>query len=177
MANKRLPNWTALDERNLRQLMERKEERARMLSQRVEEVADKIIVHNMSSMELAKELVENANAVTKAVRPFLTGPFSAMVIPVGTVLKGDAKAERQFIRTGLKGWDHKSILDALDADGWVPREFFDERTPDECDEQGNALFFHETLRIDANVATVRCNKETPPGYLMVVRIPEGEEDF
>ena len=177
MANERIPSWTPADERELHRLQERKETRARLLAQRVEDVADDIIIHNMSSTELAKELVDRASAVTRVLRPFLTGPFTAMVIPVGTVLKGDLTADRQFIRTSLKGWDHNSILDALDEDGWVPREFFDELTPDEVDGQGNTLYFRETLRIDANVATVRCNKETPPGYLMIVRIPEGEGEY
>jgi hypothetical protein len=146
-----------------------------MLSQRVEDVADDIIVHNMTSTELAKELVDRASSVTRVLRPFLTGPFMAMVIPVGTVLKGDLTADCQFIRTGLKGWDHKSILDALDADGWVSREFLEKLTSDECDREGNTLHYYETLRIDANVATVRCDSAN--GYLMIVRIPEGEGEY
>ena len=170
-----IPSWTPADERELRRLQERKETRARMLSQRVEEVADDIIIHNMHSTELASALIKRASTVTRVLRPFLTGPFTAMVIPVGTVLKGDKKAERQFIRTELKEWSHKGILDALDADGWAPREFFEQLTDLEVDEQGNRLHYFETLRMDCNVATVRC--DTADGYLMIVRVPEGEEEY
>lgn len=175
MAEK-IPSWTPSDERELARLQERKETRARMLSQRVEEVADEIIIRNMSSTELASELTERAMKVTRVLRPFLEGPFTAMVIPVGKVVP-EQTASNQFSRMGLREWTHRGILEALDADGWVTSEFLNEITPDEVDGQGNGLYFRETLRIDANVATLRCNKETPPGYLMIVRIPEGEGEY
>ena len=137
-------------------------------------MADEIHIHNMSGDEIAEGMIKNARRVCAVLRPFVEGPFSAMVIPAGSVLKGPPAADRQFIRMGLKGWNHESILNALNADGWVSRELFEELTND-VDEQGNALRLRETLRIDANVATVRCNHKD--GYLMVIRIPEGEEDF
>ena len=169
-----IPSWTPADERELRRLQERKETRTRMLSQRVEEVADDIIIHNMHSTELASALIERASTVTRVLRPFLTGPFTAMVIPVGKVL-GELTADRQFSRTELKEWSHKGILDALDADGWVPHEFFEQLTDLEDDGQGNRLHYFETLRMDCNVATVRCN--STDGYLMIVRVPEGEGEY
>ena len=56
-----IPSWTPADERELRRLQERKETRTRMLSQRVEEVADDIIIHNMHSTELASALIERGS--------------------------------------------------------------------------------------------------------------------
>ena len=62
-----IPSWTPADERELRRLQERKETRARMLSQRVEEVADDIIIHNMHSTELASALIKRASTVTRVL--------------------------------------------------------------------------------------------------------------
>lgn len=166
-----LPSWTPTDERELARLQERKETRARMLSARVEKVADDIHIHNMMAHELAHALIENANDVVRVVRPFLKGPFAAMIFTSGSILNPEGK----FDRIQVKDWDHKGIVDALDADGWVAREFLEEELTDEMDEQGNRLYYFETLRFDCNVATIRCN--TTGGYLTLVRIPEGEGEY
>ena len=57
----------------------------------------------------------------------------------------------------------------------MPREFFEQLTDLEVDGQGNRLHYFETLRMDCNVATVRCN--STDGYLMIVRVPEGEGEY
>ena len=156
-----IPSWTPADERELERLQERKEKRARMLSERVEKVADDIIVHNMNSTELAQALVENADAVSRVLRPFLKGPFKAAVFAAGDILhEGGA-----FDRIELKEWSHRAILDELDAGGWITRDFLNELTDLEVDSQGNRL----QLRIDGNVASV--------GYLMIVRMSSGEGEY
>ena len=166
-----IPSWTPADERELARLQERKETRARMLADRVRAVAEDIHIHTMSADEVAQGIVERATEVTRVIRPFLRGPFKAMLFPAGATL-GEGK---RFDRIELKDWSRWAILDALDADGWVQKEFMDGLTEDEMDTQGNRLHYFETLRMDANVATVRCN--TTGGYLTIVRIPEGEGEY
>jgi hypothetical protein len=170
MAEK-IPSWSPADERELQRLQERKEARARMLSQRVEDVADKIHCHNISATEIAQGLIQEANEITRVVRPFLKGPFTAMIFLAGTILNPEGK----FDRIQVKEWDHKGIIDALDADGWVMREFLTNELTEEMDDQGNRLYFFETLRFDCNVATIRCN--VTDGYLTIVRISEGEGEY
>ena len=171
-----IPKWSAEDERLLEELTERKQQRAYQLTKRVIDVASEIHIHNMSEDEIADGMIQRANEVCRVLRPFIKGPFKAMVIPVGTVLGGGLEADRQFIHISLKEWSPKAILDALDADGWVPRESFDKITPDEVDTHGNPLRFSETLRMYMNVATVRY-AHAEAGHLMIVRIPEGEGEY
>lgn len=166
-----IPSWTPQDERQLIQLQERKERRARLLTKRVEDLADDIIIRNMSAEELAREMIDRASALTGALRPFLAGPFSAAVFQVGDCVCEGGK----YSRMQLTEWTHRAIRNELQADGWVTEEFMENLTPNEMDGQGNRLHNFETLRLDANIATVRCDAEG--GYLMIVRIPEGEEDF
>lgn len=169
-----LPPWTASDELTLKNLVERRDRRAYLLTRRVIDVASEIHIHNMTEDEIADGMIQRADEVTRVLRPYLKGPFRGMVIAQGGtgVLRHDGM---KFTRTQLREWSVAGIRDAIVGDGWVSDEFMKELTPNETDEHGNRLHNYETIRIDANVATVRCNDKGE--YLTVVRIPEGEEDF
>jgi hypothetical protein len=170
----RIPSWTPLDERQLRQLQERKETRARMLSDRVEKVADDIIVHNMNSTELARALVENATAVSRVVHPFLTGPFTVLVFNTGASLPIDGRGMGLVLQAGtVKEWTHAGILEMLDADGWAPAEDL-EAMSGLCDNQGEPLRFRETLRIEQNLATLLISADKG---LTIVQVPFGMGEY
>lgn len=174
MANERIPSWSPVDERQLRSLQERKETRARMLSQRVEDVADDIIIHNMSGSELAKELVDRASAVSRVLHPFLTGPFTVLVFNTGASLPIDGRGAGLVLQAStVKEWTHAGILEMLDADGWAPAEEL-ERMSGLCDNQGEPLRFRETLRIEHNLATILISADKG---LTVVQVPPGMGEY
>ena len=174
MAAEPIPSWTPSDERQLQQLAERKEKRARMLSDRVERIADDIIIHNMSSTELARSLVERADDVCRVLHPFQKGPFSVMVINTGSVLPIDGRGIGLVVQVcDVREWSHAGILEMLDADGWAPAEDLD-RQSGIYDASGEPLRFRETLRIERNLATVFIDADKS---LTIVQIPSGMGEY
>ena len=169
--NAPIPRWTPADEYQLRQLQERREQRARALSNRVEAVADDIHVHNMRSTELAQGLVERADEVCRVLLPFLKGPHRALILPLGDQLPEDPSKTMH-----LREWSAGAILDCLVADGWIDEDDLKART-ERVDGQGNTLSVRETISVHLNVATIEWKSGAIRGGFIIVRVPPGEGEF
>lgn len=166
MVDTPIPSWTADDEQKLAELQARQLARIHAIMARVEAVADEIHVHNMSSDELARGLVEHAAEVTRALHPLMRGPFQAMVLEGGAGVAARA-CDVSIMEVG--DWTKGSILASLVADGYI--ESGDAEAAG-VDAGGNRLTLAETLQVQLNVATIERN--TDGEIYVIVRIPGGE---
>ena len=151
-----IPKWTDDDERQLQELSARRAAAVQATRKRVSDIVDEFHTHNIFESEITDGLIERADRVCAALRPYIKGPFRAILL-VGSPVAYHTGTNKS-IMVELAEWTTECALRELHASGFVSDWGRDNNVPGKF---GNVIFF--SFR----------NEELET--LTLVRVPEGEE--